>query len=102
MAHLPPATVTAILNSWNVQNYDGSQDARQWLRTIEERCQIYGVPQTQMTEMAVRCTAGEANRVLGAMLEAHVNEAGVWPWQDFRRQVIQTEGGCSQPCQPRT
>ena len=95
MAHLPPATVTAILNKWDVQNYDESQDARQWLRTIEEGCQTYGVPPTQMTEMAVRCTTGQANLVLKTIFEAKVDEADGWPWEDFKGYVIQTEGGCN-------
>ena len=93
MQDLPPATITVILNNWDVPKYDGSQDARQWLRTIEERCQTYGIPPTQMTEMAVNCTTGRANPVLKAIFEAKVGETGVWPWEDFKRYVIQIEGG---------
>ena len=102
MSDLPPATITAILSCWDVPKYDGSQDARQWLRTIEESCQTYGVPPTQMTEMAVRCMTGEENLDLRAIFEKKVDKAGVRLWEDFKRCVIHIEGGCSQPCQPQT
>ena len=94
-------TITAILNNWNAPRYDGSQDARQWLRAIEEFCKIYGIPPVQMAEMAIKCTAGEANSILTPMLEAKVAEAGVWLWIDFKECVIQIEGEHSQPSQPQ-
>jgi hypothetical protein len=84
-------TVTAILNNWNAPKYDGSQDVRPWLKAIEELCRIYGIPPTQMTEVAVKSTAGKASPVLTAMF-AKVTEAGVWEWVDFKKCVIQIEG----------
>ena len=101
MPGLHADTIVAILNNWDAPKYDGSQDVRPWLRAIEELCRIYGIPQTQMTEMAVKCTTGQANPVLTAMFEAKVAEAGVWLWGDFKECVIQIGGGYSQPCQPR-
>ena len=89
---LRPETIKAILNNWNAPKYDGSQDVRQWLKEIERLSQIYGIPPAQMTEMAVRCTVGEVNTVLTAMLGTRVGEAGVWAWADFRECVIQIEG----------
>jgi len=94
-------TIRAILNNWDAPKYDGSQDVRQWLRAIERLCKIYGIPPAQITEMAVKCTAGEANPILTAMLQAKVAEAGVWLWVDFKECVIQIEGERSQPSQPR-
>jgi len=85
-------TIKAILSYWNAPKYDGSQDVRQWLREIEKLCEVYGIPPAQMTEMAIKCTAGEANTVLTAMLGTKVSEAGVWPWTDFKECVIQIEG----------
>ena len=85
-------TLTAILNNWNAPKYDGSQDVRPWLKAIDELCRIYGIPPIQMTEMAVNCTAGQANPVLTAMFEAKVAEAGVWEWVDFKECVILIEG----------
>jgi len=89
---LHPDTLTAILNNWDAPKYDGSQDVRPWLRAIEELCRIYGIPPVQMTEMAVKCTAGQANPVLTAMFEAKFAEAGVWEWADFKECVIRIEG----------
>lgn len=89
---LHPDTITAILNNWDAPKYDGLQDVRPWLKAIEELCRIYGIPPIQMTEMAVKCTAGEANLVLAAMFEAKLAEAGVWEWVDFKECVIQIEG----------
>ena len=85
-------TIKAILNYWNAPKYDGSQDVRQWLKEIEELCKIYGIPPAQTTEMAIKCTVGEANTVLAAMLETKVTEAGVWSWAEFKECVIQIEG----------
>lgn len=82
---------------FNTPKYDGSQDVRTWLRTIEELCQRHNIPPTQMTEIAVKCTTGQANLVLTAMLEAKVAEADVWSWADFERCVIQIEGENAQP-----
>ena len=98
---LHPDTIKAILNNWDAQKYDGSRDVRPWLRAIEELFRIYGIPQTQMTEMAVKCTAGQANTVLTAMFEANVAQAGVWLWADFKECVIQIEDECSKPHQSR-
>jgi len=95
-------TIKAILNNWNAPKYDGLQDVRQWLGEIEKLCKIYGIrAPAQMTEMAIKCTVGEANTVLAAMLKTKVTEAGVWPWADFKECVIQIEGKHSQPSQPR-
>jgi len=88
---LYPDTITAILNNWDAPKYNGSQDVRPWLKAIEELCRIYGIPPVQMTEMAVKCTAGEANPVLMAMFDAKVVEEGVWWWTDFKECVIQIE-----------
>ena len=90
---LHPDAITAILNNWDAPKYDGSQDVRLWLRAIEELCRIYGIPQIQMTEMAVKCTAGQANPVLTSIFEAMVTEVGVWLWEDFKQYVIRIEGG---------
>jgi len=98
---LHPDTITAILNNWGAPKYDGSQDVRLWLKAIEDLCRIYGIPLIQMTEMAVKCTAGEASLVLTAMFEAKVTEVGVWLWEDFKGCVIQIEGEYGQPCWPR-
>lgn len=73
------------------QEYDGSQDTRTWLRTIEELCQGLNIPLTQMTEIAVKCTTGQVNLDLTAMFEAKVAESGVWSWADFKEHVIQGE-----------
>ena len=94
-------TIKAILKNWDAPKYDGLQDVRQWLGAIEKLCGIYGIPLVQMTEMAVKCTAGEANPVLTAMYEAKMAEAGVWLWADFKERVIQIEGEYSQQSQPR-
>ena len=94
-------TITAILNNRNAPEYDGSQDVHQWLRAIEELCKIYSIPPVQMAEIAIKCTAGEANSILTPMLEAKVAEAGVWLWVDFKECVIQIEGEHSQPSQPQ-
>ena len=85
-------TIKAILNNWDVQRYNGLQDVRPWLKHTEENCRIYGIPETQMTEVAVKSTDGEANKVLTAMFEVKVAEAGVWSWADFKECVIQIEG----------
>lgn len=89
---LHPDTIIAILNNWDAPKYDGSKDVRPWLKAIEDLCRIYGIPRFQMTEMAVKCTAGLANPVLTAIFEAKVAEAGVWWWEDFKQCVIQIEG----------
>lgn len=91
---LHPDTLTAILNNWDAPKYDGSQDVRAWLRSIEELCRIYGIPWIQMTEMALGCTAGKANPVLTAIFQAKVAETGIWLWGDFKQCVIQIEGEC--------
>lgn len=91
---LHPDTLTAILNNWDAPKYDGSQDVRPWLMAIEELCRIYGIPWIQMTEMAVRSTAGNAYPVLTAMLETQVAGAGMWSWEDFKQSVIHIEGKC--------
>ena len=98
---LYPDTIKAILNNWNAPKYDGTQDVRQWLKEIQELLRIYGIPPVQMTEVAIKCTAGEANSVLAAMFKARVAEAGVWLWEDFKECVTQIEGEYSQPSQPR-
>ena len=98
---LHPDTVTAILKNWDAPKYDGSQEVRPWLRAIEELCRIYGIPPAQMTEMAVKCTDGEAKVVLMATYEARVAKAGVWSWADFKECVIYIEGEHIQPHQPR-
>ena len=72
--------------------YNGSQDVRPWLMQIEENCHLYGIPEIQMTEVAVGSTDGEVNTVLTAMFEVKITEAGVWPWADFKECVIQIEG----------
>jgi len=92
---------TAIPNDWNAPKYDGSQDVRQWLKTIEELCNTHGIPPAQMTEIGVKCTAGEANLVLKAMFEAKVAEVGVWLWADFKECVIRIQGEHIQPSQPQ-
>lgn len=92
MMVLHPDTITAILNNWDAPQYDGSQDVRPWLKTIEKLCRIYGIPPIQMTEMAVRCTARPANPVLMVMFEANIAEAGVWLWADFEECVTRIEG----------
>ena len=97
---LQAETIKAILNNWDVQKYDGLQDVRPWLAQIEENSQIYGIPETQMTEVAAKSTDGEVNTVLTAMLEAKVAEAGVWPWTDFKESVIQIEGEHDQLYRP--
>jgi len=89
---LHPDTITAILNNWGAPKYDGSRRVRPWLGAIEELFRIYGIPPIQMTEMAVKCTTGQANPVLTAMFEAKVAEAGAWLWPDFKECVIQIEG----------
>ena len=89
---LHPDTITAILNNWDAPKYDGLQDVRPWLKAIEELCRIYGIPLVQMTEMAVKCTTGQANPVLTAMFEAKVTEAGVWGWAEFKECVTLIEG----------
>lgn len=89
---LHPDTITAILNNWNAPKYDGSQEVRPWLKAMEELCRIYGIPQIQMTEMAVKCATGRAGPVLMAMFEAKITEAGYWLWSDFKQCVIQVEG----------
>ena len=94
-------TIRAILNNWDATRYNGSQDVRPWLMEIEEKCRIYGIPQIQMTEVAIRCTDGEVNTVLTAMFEARVAEAGPWLWTDFKECVIQIEGERNQLNQPR-
>ena len=91
---LHPDTLVAILNNWDAPKYDGSQDVRPWLRAIEELCRIYGIPPIQMTEMAVKCTAGQAHPVLTAMFEATVTKGGFWLWADFKRCVTDIEGKC--------
>ena len=96
---LQAETIRAILN-WDVQKYNGSQDVRPWLMQIEENCRICGIPEIEMTEVAVKSTDGEVNTVLTAMFEARVAEAGVWPWADFKECVIQIEGGHNQPYRP--
>ncbi|KAF9780103.1 hypothetical protein BJ322DRAFT_1084565 [Thelephora terrestris] len=88
---LHPDTITAIINNWDAPKYDGSQDVRPWLRAMEEICRIYGIPLVQMTEMAIKCTAGQASPVLTAMFDARVAEAGGWLWVDFKQCVIQIE-----------
>jgi len=93
-----PEVITAILNTWGAPKYDGSQDVRLWLREIEKLCRRHSIPPTQMTEMAVRCTAGQASLVLVAMFEAKIAEDSVWSWADFEACVIQIEGEHSQPC----
>ena len=98
---LHTAAITAILNDRNAPKYDGSQDAHRWLREIEELCETHGIPSAQMTEIAVKCTAGVTNIMLKAMLEAKVAEVGVWLWADFKECVIRIEGKHSQPSQPR-
>ena len=92
-----PDVLTAILNEWDAPRYDGSQDARLWLREIEELCRRDNIPPTQMTEMAVRCTAGQASVVLTAMFEARIAEESVWSWEDFKACAIQIEGEHSKP-----
>ena len=101
MTTLDSHAITAILKNWDAPEYDGSQDVGQWLRTIETLCRIYEIPPAQMTEVAVKCTSGEANLILTAMLEVKVTEAGVWLWADFSESVIQIEGEHSQPSQPQ-
>ena len=53
-----------------------------------------------MTEVAVKSTDGEVNRILTAMFEAKVAEAGVWPWTNFKECVIQIEGEHNQLYRP--
>jgi hypothetical protein len=89
---LPSNTIRAILDHWDAQSYDGSQDVRQWLGSIEGLCQMYGIPPVQMTEVAVKCTAGEVKSILEAMFEAKVAEAGMWLWAEFKECVIQIHG----------
>jgi len=84
-------TIRAILNNWNTTKYNGSQDVRPWLMEVEEKCRIYGIQEAQMTEVAVKCTEGEANPVLTAMFKAKVDKAGVWPWADFKKCLIGIE-----------
>ena len=93
-------TIRAILNNWNATKYNGSQDVRPWLMEIEEKCRIYGIQGAQMTEVAVKCTEGEANLVLTAMFKAKVDKAGVWPWADFKKCLIGIEGKHNQLHQP--
>ena len=97
---LQAKTIKAILNNWDTQKYNGSQDVRPWLIQIEENCRIYGIPEAQMTEVAVKSTDGEVNKVLTAMFEVKVAEAGVWSWADFKECVIQIEGKHSQLYRP--
>ena len=97
---LQAETIRGILNKWNVQTYDGLQDVRSWLVQIEENSRIHGIPETQMTEVATNSTDGEVKTVLTAMLEAMVAEAGVWPWTDFKKWVIQIEGEHNQLYRP--
>lgn len=94
-------TIKSILNNWDATKYNGSQDVRPWLREIEEKYHIHGIPEIQMTEVAVKSTDGEVNTVLKAMLEAKVAEAGAWSWEDFKESMIQIEGEHNQLYQPR-
>ena len=93
--------IEAILSNWGATKYDGSQDVRPWLTEIEEKYQIYGIPEIQMTDMAVKSTDGEVNTVLTAIYKAKAAVAGGWSWEDFKEFVIQVEGKRNQP-QPRT
>ena len=92
--------IKSILNIWDVTKYNGSQNVGLWLMEIEEKHQIYSIPEIQMTEMAVKSTDGEVNTVLTAMFEAMMAVAGVWPWADFKECVIRIEGEHNQPHQP--
>jgi len=85
--------ITAILNNWDATKYDGSQDVQPWLTEIEEKYQIYGIPEIQMTDMAVKSTNGEVNTVLTAIYKARVAVAGEWSWADFKEFVTQVEDG---------
>ena len=94
-------TIEAILSNWGATKYNGSQDVRPWLTEIEEEYRIHGIPEIQMTDMAVRSTDGEVNTVLTAMYEAKVAEGGKWSWEDFKESVIKIEGKPNQLYQPR-
>lgn len=85
MYQLSDLAIKVILKEWHLQTYrPPSTDVREWIRSIELHCDLYGIPDVQWLQCANNFIYTELRKVLAGL--------GPLSWNQFKAVLIPIDG----------
>ena len=89
MYQLPEIALEAILREWHPQKYDPLHtDIREWIHAMDSLCNVYGIPDTQRPQCAVRFINGELRTELLKVLADARARFGPVQWEQFKNFMV--------------
>lgn len=89
MYQMPDTAIEAILREWDLQEHDPpNSDIREWIRTIEQLCDTYGIPGTQRPQCATRFVKGGLRARLESVLKDARTQVGPILWAQFANFMV--------------
>ena len=89
MHRLSDPAIEAILNEWDIAEYDPpNTDIREWNRAVETLCDTYGIPDAQRPQCAARFARGELRTELEKMLKDAREKFGPISWVRFTTFMV--------------
>ena len=86
---MPDTAIEAILREWDLQEHDPpNSDIREWIRTIEQLCDTYGIPGTQRPQCATRFVKGGLRARLESVLKDARTQVGPILWAQFANFMV--------------
>ena len=78
-------TLETILKKWNTQEYDPPHtDVREWIHSVESRCNAYGIPDVQRPQCATYFIKKELRAELLLAFEEVKEKFGSVRWAQFK------------------
>ena len=86
---LTDLTIEAILKDWHPQNYyPPYTDIHDWIHSIESLCELYGIPNVQRLECALRFIKEELSAELRNVLAGVQERVGPVCWDQFKGFLV--------------
>ena len=89
MHRLSDPAIEAILNEWDIAEYDPpNTDIREWNHAVETLCDTYGIPDAQRPQCAARFARGELRTELEKVLKDAREKFGPISWVRFTTFMV--------------
>ena len=86
---LTDLAIEAILKDWHPQNYSPPYtDIHDWIHSIESLCELYGIPNVQRLECALRFIKEELSTELRNVLREARERFGPVYWDQFKNFLV--------------
>lgn len=90
MDQLHDPALGAILNEWNLQEYDPPHtDVQEWIHSIESLCNAYGIPDIQRPQCAMHFIKRELRAELLPAFEEVREKFGSVRWAQFKNFLVE-------------